>query len=133
MARRLEEREDQLDWIIEAAIHVTPPLWPFLDEFGIRRVVDDVALRFWQHRERTPDDQRISLAGYVERYIQRVKAEAEPGLAPAEVWTELVNRLDPPVCVAAPLASGVSRRLHCYDWCCLDNPHAEMVLVVHDE
>ena len=133
MARRLEEWMYDYDWNIEAAVHVAPPLWPFLDEYDIRRVVDDVALRFRQHRERMPDDQVMPLSAYVEHYIDRVKAEAAPGTASAALWREHVSRLDPPVQVAEAQPSGVRRRLRCYDPCCLDNPHAEMVLVVQDE
>ena len=132
-ARVLEEWQEDYDWNIEAAVRVAPPLWPFLDEYGIRQVADDVALRFRQHRERTPERQRMSLAAFVERYIERVRADAGPGATPAVLWREHVSRLDPSIEVAEPEASGVSRHLRCYDPCCLDNPHAEMVLVVHEQ
>jgi hypothetical protein len=72
----------------------------------------------------------MSLAAHVERYIQQVKAQAAPHTTPATLWAQHVNRLDPPIHVAQPQPSGVSRQLRCYDPCCLDNPHAEMVLTV---
>src|SRR5205085_189676 len=88
MARRLEEWVEDFDWNIEAAVHVAPLLWPFLDEYAIRAVVDDVALRYRQYRERTPEGQRMLLEVFVAQYIERVKAEAEPDTTPAELWRE---------------------------------------------
>ena len=110
MARWLEEWVETFDWNIEAAVHVTPLLWPFLDEYAIRAVADDVALRYRQYRERTPEGQVMSLGAFVEHYVDLVKADAEPDTTPAALWSEHATRLDGPMQVAETMASGVSRR-----------------------
>jgi hypothetical protein len=129
-ARWLEEWVETFDWNIEAAVLVTPLLWSFLDEYAIRRIADDVAEQYRDHRERTPEGQALLLGDFIERYIDRVKAEAESGTTPAALWSEHALRLDPPMEVAETMPSGVSRRLRCFDPCCRGNPHAEMVLLV---
>ena len=131
MARRMENLAEELDWQVDLAVRLTPPLIPFLDEILIRLVIDHVALRYRWYRERTPDDQLVSLDAFVDNFIERVKAEA-PDSSPATLWREYANRLDVAAeVIAEPHAPGISRHLQCYEPCCLDDPHADMVLVVH--
>jgi hypothetical protein len=133
MARRLEEREDELDTFVDIAILVSPRLWPHLgpDADGVRLVVEEVALSYRSHRERTPDEERLSVVHYVDYYLGKVKANcATAGVTAAAMWRQHIASLDPVVAVGEPLPSGVRRCLRCFGLCCLDNPHAEMVLLV---
>jgi hypothetical protein len=102
-ARYLEEWVETFDWNIEAAVDVTPLLWSFLDEYAIRCVADDLALRSRQHRERIPKSQWMLLGAFIEQYIEQVKADADPGTPPAQIWAEHALRLNPlPVPLTGP-------------------------------
>jgi hypothetical protein len=82
-------------------------------------------------RERTSENERLSLTHYVDHYLAQVKAGfAKDGNTPGAMWLDFIAALEPRVRVAEPLPSGISRSLRCFDRCCLDDPHAEMVLVV---
>jgi hypothetical protein len=133
MARRLEECEDERGTLIDIGILVSPRLWLYLgpDLDPIRVVIDDIAYRYRSHRERTPETGRLSVAHYVDRYVKRIKAGfVKDGRTPTAMWLDFVSNLEPRVRIAEPLPSGVSRRLRCFDRCCLDDSHAEMVLIV---
>ena len=132
LARQLEERADEIDHLIAIAFHLSARLSPYvLDrEQIINVVVEDVGQRYRSHRERTPHP--VSVAQFVDDYVSQVEA-AEAEASPAEVWANHIERLDT---VLVPLdrpPSGVSRRLRCTDSCCIDNPHADMDLLVGGE
>lgn len=134
MARRLEEREDQLDNLVDTAIHLSPHIWPHLcqNPGNIRNIVEDVVDRYRWHRERTPDAQVMPLDRFVAHYITMVEANSlERNGILAGVWEEHAATIEPGIVVSAPSHSGVSRKLVCFEPCCLDNPHAEMHLALH--
>lgn len=134
MARRLEEREDQLDNLVDIAIHLSPHIWPHLghDPGDIRNIVEDAAEHYRWHRERTPEAQIMPVARFVAHYITIVEANSlgRNGTRVA-AWKEHAAAIEPGIIVSAPTHSGVSRKLLCFQPCCLDNPHAEMRLSLH--
>lgn len=134
MARRLEEREDRLDDLVDAAIQLSPHLWPHLGHSpgDIRNIVEDVVDRYHRQRERTPDVRIPPLKEFVSIYITLVESDSlgRNGTL-AAVWRERAAAIEPGLVVSAPNHSGVSRKLVCFEPCCLDNPHAEMRLSLH--
>lgn len=134
MARRLEDREDQLDNLVDISILLSPHVWPHLgDNPGdIRNIVEDVVDHYRWHRERTPDVQVLPPARFVAHYIAMIEADSlgRNGTL-AAVWKEHAAGIEPGNIVSAPNHSGVNRKLVCFEPCCLDNPHAEMRLTLH--
>lgn len=133
-ARRLEDREDQLDNLVDISILLSPHVWPHLgDNPGdIRNIVEDVVDHYRWHRERTPDVQVLPPARFVAHYIAMIEADSlgRNGTL-AAVWKEHAAGIEPGNIVSAPNHSGVNRKLVCFEPCCLDNPHAEMRLTLH--
>jgi hypothetical protein len=134
MARRLEEREDQLDDLVDIAIHLSPHVWPHLGDSpgDVRNIVEDIADHYRWHRERTPNARVLPPARFVAHYITTIGAHClgRNGTL-AEVWKEHAAAIEPGIVVSAPNRSGVSRKLLCFEPCCVDNPHAEMRLSLH--
>jgi hypothetical protein len=133
---RLRECEDHQDILVAVAIHVAPRLWPYLCHNAdcIFLVVQDIARQYRRHRERTRLHRPMDIARYVERYVDQVETElAELSDSPALLWDEYLARLEPEFTVIVSTPSGISRRLRCFDDCCIDDPHAEMRLLVGGE
>jgi hypothetical protein len=134
MARRLEEREDQLDNLVDIAIHLSPLIWPHLghNPGDVRNIIEDAAEQYRWHCERHPEPEKIPLTRFVAHYVTIIEANmlGRSGTRSA-AWKEHATTVEPGVVVRAPTPSGVSRKLLCFEPCCLDNPHAEMRLIVH--
>jgi hypothetical protein len=117
LARRLEERADELDDMIAIAFHLSARLSPHVQDTAqlLCVVVEDIGWRYRSHRERTPQNP-MGVAQFVDEYVNQVEATAEGDTrSRAEVWADHIARLDTTI---VP-----------FD----DNPHADMTLLVDEQ
>lgn len=132
LARRLEERIDDVDNMIAIAFHVSARLSPVVADVDqiLNVVVEDIGQRYRSHRERTPNSP-MNVAQFVDHYISQVEgvADADP-FSRATKWEQHIERLDTVTVNHERAPSGVSRRLRCLDPCCIDDPHADMALLI---